>query len=167
MTCDASGKVCPHCDTYKLWKCFYLLKKGTRHYICNVCEGLRKKALVGYSEYRKRYRKQNKQDQRRLIIESLGGKCWCCGEKREVFLAIDHINNDGSTETRGSGNRRKGKRSTHQYYLFIIRQGIPKDRYRILCHNCNMAIGILGFCPHHPRRTKSASIAISGLKRVI
>lgn len=68
-----------------------------------------------------------------------GGKCACCGETNPVFLALDHIKGDG-------GNHRKVR----------TRDGILRDafyrpdseRYRILCHNCNMAYASFGTCPH-------------------
>jgi hypothetical protein len=28
--------------------------------------------------------------------------------------------------------------------------------YRVLCHNCNMALGFYGYCPHHPERSEQA-----------
>lgn len=31
-----------------------------------------------------------------------------------------------------------------------VAQGYPKDRYRLLCYNCNCAIGARGYCPHKP-----------------
>jgi hypothetical protein len=30
--------------------------------------------------------------------------------------------------------------------------GYPKDRYQLLCHNCNMAKGFYGLCPHQEQK---------------
>jgi hypothetical protein len=77
---------------------------------------------------------------RKRVIEHYGGKCECCGEHRSEFLAIDHINNDGAEQRKihGSGN---------QFYKWIIAHAFPID-LRVLCHNCNMAMGAYNFCPH-------------------
>jgi hypothetical protein len=37
-------------------------------------------------------------------------------------------------------------------YLHLIRSRFPRDKYRLLCHNCNMAFGLYGYCPHERER---------------
>jgi hypothetical protein len=70
--------------------------------------------------------------------------CACCGETNPVFLAIDHA------EGNGNEHRRKlGIPGGYGFYLWLIREGFPEG-FRVLCHNCNMAISILGYCPHNP-----------------
>jgi hypothetical protein len=32
-------------------------------------------------------------------------------------------------------------------YRWLISSGFPEG-FRVLCHNCNQAIGLYGFCPH-------------------
>ena len=78
-------------------------------------------------------------NQRNKVLDAYGNRCACCGETKREFLAIDHVNNDGS------GERKKVKNKMVQY---IIQQGYPKDKYRVLCHNCNSSIGFYGYCPH-------------------
>ena len=34
------------------------------------------------------------------------------------------------------------------FYRFLIKSGFPTDDYRLLCMNCNFAIGKFGVCPH-------------------
>jgi hypothetical protein len=32
----------------------------------------------------------------------------------------------------------------------LLRLGTPHPDYRVLCHNCNTALGFYGYCPHQP-----------------
>jgi hypothetical protein len=80
------------------------------------------------------------------VIDNLGGKCACCGETMREFLTVDHVNGDGSEHRKAlSGNSRS---SSIQIYREIRRLGYPRDRFRVLCFNCNCAIGCWGYCPH-------------------
>ena len=65
-------------------------------------------------------------------------------ENKFEFLALDHVN--------GGGREERKTRSTQQIALTAIREGFP-DTYRVLCHNCNQAIGWYGKCPHENERT--------------
>ena len=98
------------------------------------------------SEYQKKNRKKitayktEYRRQRRLkIINAYGGKCACCGESNQEFLAIDHVNGDGKKD--------RAKYKNHQLHSIIIKLNYP-PKYRILCHNCNMSLGFYGYCPH-------------------
>lgn len=86
---------------------------------------------------------------RRLqLIARYGGSCACCGEDRYEFLAIDHIN--------GGGNRhRKEVGAGDAFYKWLRAQGLP-DGYRVLCHNCNLALGFYKRCPHDEEEADSA-----------
>jgi hypothetical protein len=75
-------------------------------------------------------------------IAAYGGKCTCCGETQTEFLTIDHIEGDGAHE------RKHFDRSGQKMYAWLRRQGWPKDRYQLLCFNCNCAKGFYGQCPH-------------------
>lgn len=90
---------------------------------------------------------RRRNDYRNQILEKLGGKCSCCSETTTVFLTIDHIN--------GGGNAERMKVGKSRYYKYIVMQGIPPDKYRILCYNCNAAYMILGYCPHSIAEAKS------------
>lgn len=72
-------------------------------------------------------------------IKHYGGKCACCGESRHQFLAIDHIHGGGRRHCESLGLR--GLRGWHK------KNNFPSG-FRVLCHNCNMAIGFYGSCPH-------------------
>ncbi len=71
------------------------------------------------------------------VLKKYGGKCKCCGESEPVFLAIDHVNNEGA------GHRRKDGRKIHAW---LKRNGFPEG-FQVLCHNCNWAKRF-GPCPH-------------------
>ena len=84
----------------------------------------------------------SKRKARLEVINHYGGKCACCGESRYEFLAIDHINGGGTAL------RRTKKQSSDQIVWEIRREGFP-NIYRVLCHNCNQALGVYGYCPHN------------------
>jgi len=101
-----------------------------------------------YSRNKKRILEQHKLRRRELKKEILihyGGsppECACCGEFRIEFLCIDHVNG------RGEQHRREiGLRSGVNFYYWLRDAGFPPG-YRVLCHNCNMALGAYGYCPH-------------------
>jgi hypothetical protein len=70
------------------------------------------------------------------------GSCSCCGETHVEFLALDH-SNGGGRQHRAAIGRRSGS----EFYRWIVQNDFP-DGYRVLCHNCNMARGAYGYCPH-------------------
>jgi hypothetical protein len=82
------------------------------------------------------------------VIKHYSGKCACCGEENVEFLCIDHIKG-GGTQERKDHNRRG-----HAFYEHLRRQNYPEG-YRVLCHNCNFAMGIYGYCPHCKESTRN------------
>lgn len=68
-------------------------------------------------------------------------KCACCGEKRLEFLCLDHIN---------GGGMKHRKTFSGSIHFWIVKHGYPPG-YRVMCHNCNMAIGFFGYCPHQEK----------------
>jgi hypothetical protein len=79
------------------------------------------------------------------VLEHYGNKCFCCGERRVEFLAIDHINGGGKR------HRKAIKKDGHSFYQWLKVNGFP-DGFRTLCHNCNLALGFYGYCPHEKER---------------
>lgn len=77
---------------------------------------------------------------RMLVLEKYGGHCQCCHEKRNEFLAIDHINGC-------SKELRAIQRGGTQLYRWLKNNNFPSG-YQVLCHNCNMAKSLYGTCPH-------------------
>jgi len=108
---------------------------------CSTCDYRRHKALN--TDVYKRRKQRQKGANRRLrkeIINAYGGKCSCCGEGQYEFLAIDHVNG-------GGGAHRRRKPGGNAIWCEIKKEGFP-DIYQVLCHNCNMAKGFYGACPH-------------------
>jgi hypothetical protein len=86
--------------------------------------------------------KERRHLQRVAVLSHYSGgeiKCACCGETNLEFLTIDHINGGGS-------KFRKSKPGTSIYY-WLKKSGFPEG-HRVLCQNCNAALGHYGYCPH-------------------
>lgn len=90
-------------------------------------------------ERSKEIRRNSNRKLRQLALDHYGRKCACCGETIEQFLGIDHIDGNG-------GKHRKEIGSSHIYSWLKINK-YPKG-FQTLCHNCNMAKGFYGQCPH-------------------
>jgi hypothetical protein len=94
-----------------------------------------------------------RQRSRLAVLCHYGGDppiCACCGEHRLAFLAIDHVDGSGKTHRRQIGTN-PGSYGMHRW---IQRHGYPPG-FRVLCHNCNLAIGFYGSCPHEAERAAS------------
>lgn len=85
------------------------------------------------------YSRRDCAKKRQMIFDAYGNICACCGETEPKFLSIDHVN--------GGGIKHRKSRGAHRAMLDIVRAGFPAD-YRLLCHNCNQALGFYGTCPH-------------------
>ncbi len=79
-----------------------------------------------------------------MILEAYGSSCSCCGETNPGFLTIDHIYNDGAAERK--------KMAGQTFYIYLKNAGFPKDRYRLLCMNCNWGRRQTGKCPHSEKK---------------
>lgn len=128
---------------------------------CKKCRGLaqnkfnianREKCARKAREYRLRNPKRwadiarrNRWKIKMEIINHYGGKCACCGEVEPRFLSLDHMNGGGNADRkrRFNGTIRGGV----EIYRQVKKEGYP-NIFRILCHNCNQAIGSYGKCPH-------------------
>jgi len=80
--------------------------------------------------------------------------CRCCGENSHLdFLAIDHIagqkemDSDSKLVKLGYSSSKRGEVLQH----WIIKNNFPKG-FQVLCHNCNVAKGHYGKCPHQRRK---------------
>lgn len=77
------------------------------------------------------------------------GPCACCGESTREFMSVDHIKGNGGYHRSKEGWKGGGK----AILIGLRKAGWPEDakkEYRLLCFNCNFAIGHHGYCPHHP-----------------
>jgi len=122
--------------------------KRKKYYINNKIKILKqtKKYFRTHKEKMMLYLANYKLQRRKLILKHYGNKCICCSEKRIEFLAIDHINNDGSILKR--------KYKIGDFYNWIIKNNFPKN-LQILCHNCNMSKGFYGYCPHEKKQEEA------------
>lgn len=104
-----------------------------------------------YAQYTKEWRAANPEKARAQgrsyvlnlkldIIAGYGGECVCCGDKNWEFLTIDHIH--------GGGKQHRLVERARDFYIRLRREGFPRGEYRLLCINCNFALGMYGYCPH-------------------
>lgn len=61
-----------------------------------------------------------------------------------MFLSIDHIDGGGTKHRKEIGIK-NGKGGNMSFW--IIKNKFPTG-FQVLCHNCNMAKGFYGQCPH-------------------
>lgn len=102
------------------------------------------------------WRAKSHQKLRLEVIAAYGGRCMCpggCAETHPDFLAVDHV--------RGGGHQHRQTKSTRQILQAIKAAGFSPE-YRILCHNCNMAMGSgqgrTGRCPHEDDMVEIAAV---------
>lgn len=139
-----------------------------RKYMCNyrrehieAFKAYQQKTELTMSAERKLRRKRRRQlSSRRYfeklrdeLIEAYGGCCECCKETNKEFLSIDHIYSDGRHE-----QKILGIHGGRVLYWNLRKRGFPKDRYRLLCYNCNLSIGHYGYCPHQKQLELFASM---------
>jgi hypothetical protein len=79
-----------------------------------------------------------------IILNEYGALCSCCGETRRRFLTLEHLNQDGK-------QHRKNRSHATGVYKDVIDQGFPKDKFAVMCLNCNWARRF-GPCPHELER---------------
>ena len=88
------------------------------------------------------------------FVEAYGGKCQCpggCDVTEERFLTVDHIFGGGNQHRKRTGT------SGYKMYQLLRDEGFPKDKYRLMCFNCNAARAYWGKCPHETAAAKEAS----------
>lgn len=112
-----------------------------RDQIYRVNKEYRVKNRTAIKVFNKQWNNAKNRFLRAQIYITLGGICKCCGEGDYRFLAIDHINGGGNEEKRKNGN-------STTLLKHIIAQGIPQDKYQLLCHSCNQAKHDKKECPH-------------------
>lgn len=92
--------------------------------------------------------KRSRMKVKREVIEAYGGVCKCCEEDRIEFLSIDHVHGGGKKHIESLKIGRG-----FQFYTYLRTNNFPdKDKLRVLCMNCNFALGIIGYCPHQRPR---------------
>lgn len=86
------------------------------------------------------FRKKNYgAEKKALVFHHYGPSCRCCGEGRDEFLTMDHIDRktpEGEKKLRGV-----------LLYGWLVKHGFPEG-FRVLCFNCNFATRLGDPCPH-------------------
>ena len=103
---------------------------------------------TGWRHYRNKYRNNLRVYYKAWVYELLGNKCSCCLESTEEFLSIDHkISGDSQID-----HERFPSMSIDWFkYIIDLDEAGRQRKYRLLCSNCNHALGRLnnnGQCPH-------------------
>ncbi|CAJ0701807.1 hypothetical protein LMG19089_02931 [Ralstonia edaphis] len=84
------------------------------------------------------------------MLAAYGNACNCCGECEAMFLQLDHIENDGHMD-------RKLHKTSAKLWSKLKKLGWPKDRYQLLCANCNFGKAMNGgICPHQSKEVINA-----------
>ncbi len=81
---------------------------------------------------------------RKLVIETYGSKCQCCGETEVELLQVDHVD--------GGGNQHRREIGQSQLYRWLKKHGFPRKGFILLCGSCNWSWGRNGCCPHAKAR---------------
>ena len=144
------SRTCPRCGrsfsyTAEYWHRNKCSPTGL-HYICKLC---RRSEVREYERQGDRHRPYQREWARRYyretrlkVLRHYGGdppRCACCGEHHIEFLAVDHESGGGNKHRKSAGYR------SIQHWIRL--RGYPPG-FRVLCHNCNMARGFSGYCPH-------------------
>jgi len=109
------------------------------------------KKKTNYSQRIKKERRDNRIVVLKHYSNSTIPHCICCRESILEFLVLDHINNGGNEHRKTMFGKKGGKHySGNATVEWIIRNNFP-PLFQVLCHNCNMAKGFYGECPHKSR----------------
>jgi hypothetical protein len=121
----------------------FRIQNGRPYSYCRSCEvDIQRASRAKHPGKKTADDREMRRRARREALEHYGNKCSCCGEWRIPFLGIDHINGGG----------RKHRKAIHMPITVWLKRNNYPEGYRILCHNCNLAIGFYGACPHDSER---------------
>lgn len=135
------NKICIECLVELTTDNTYAYDINASQYICSKCRKLRDKQK--YINKKEIIREQQRIYDLKLkikIIEAYGNKCICCNEKSIEFLTIY------------SSGKKTDKKSGGKLYRWLIKNNFPKDKYQLLCYNCNSSNSLFGYCPHNKLR---------------
>lgn len=93
-------------------------------------------------ENNRQYMKMRTRQLRAEMLAAYGERCACCGETAQRFLTLDHIGGGGLAHRKSVGN------AAWAVLNDVKKQGWPKDKFRVLCMNCNFATRGGFPCPH-------------------
>lgn len=84
---------------------------------------------------------------REAMFAALGDICSCCKESEKSFLTLEHKNGTGA-EHKWKLGRGKYKASSAMALRDAFREGFPRDKYTVLCGNCQLGETRPDGCPH-------------------
>jgi hypothetical protein len=129
-------------------------RKSDEHKLMVLKANSKKKNLkmkaMGYPKQKawaEKNRRQYVKEAKLECFDAYGGRaCACCGENMIEFLTLDHIHNDADIHMEETG----APRGAFHLYSWLRRRGYPyRDRFQVLCMNCNWAKSKHGgMCPH-------------------
>jgi hypothetical protein len=121
---------------------WYESSKRHQNYNCITCHTAFYRSKYDPQKNKTKVKKYD-ENLKREAMNNYGGVCACCREKELYFLTIDHINNDGRAD-------RDKKLVGIKMYGWMRKNNYPdKDRFRVLCYNCNYMLGSYGICEHN------------------
>lgn len=112
---------------------------------CRQCDAAGRRARRKPEDWRGKSKRLREE-----VLDAYGRRCACCGETTPEFLTVDHVHNDGAAHREEIGHR------PTQLLYYLKRHDYPKDRFQLLCCNCNFAKGWYGECPHKRDRKLTA-----------
>jgi len=121
-------KTCRKCESNARKKaglcnqCYKPAKKG--HTCCESCLQTISKSA-----------KNRAREDRKSALNYYGNSCNFCGEDIEIFLTIDHIDNNGAEHRKMINCSGRAGSTT---YAWLRRNNYPKG-FQTLCYNCNCA----------------------------
>lgn len=140
-------KPCTVCHVVKPLTDFYTVNKpGRWHGECKECMRQYQREYGKTRDKMKRAIESavRKASIRKALLAAYGGRCSCCGESTPEFLELDHKN--------GGGSKERKRWPGGMLYEKLKKEGFPKEGYRLLCSNCNHALGTKKYCPHTTQR---------------
>lgn len=128
-------------------KCVSCAKDADRGTLCTPCYDSAKRWKLENPEKDSALTKVRHRNVKINLFNQYGGcVCSCPGGCKETFLeflSIDHIGGGGKQHVDNTGRRLTGV----ALYRWLRDNNYPKG-FRVLCMNCNFAIGHHGYCPH-------------------
>lgn len=119
------------------------IRQAQKTYRENHKDEIKARMKRWHEENREYLKEQSRLRRRRLfqqMLDALGHRCACCGEKNELFLSLEHKDGDGAEDRRSL--------TWDQIYKKVIQNPDPM-KYEVLCFNCNLGKRRNGgLCPH-------------------
>jgi hypothetical protein len=145
--------LCIQCNWSKRYDgiCAHNRIKHTSKNIKNKCQFDECNNILSTNKYHRKYcsvrcrslsyKRKKRSKAREVVFNAYGDFCKCCKENTVEFLTLEHINNDGQL------HRAKMNQDNFKVWIDAARQN-NKNKFSVLCMNCNWSKGKFGYCPH-------------------